>query len=520
MGHKEAGYATKNKAERKKHIWKLALIFLISAILCINGWVAEDAYITFRVIDNFVNGYGLRWNIDERVQVFTHPLWLTINTPLYALTQNVVVTSITMSLLCVLAGIYALRHLDRSLFTFGAVLLLPLLLSHTLRDFLVSGMENPLSFALLAWFLVELLNHQNTPRPTRLCLIAALLLLTRLDHIFIILPALLWALWQRRKRISYPKLAAAFSPLIVWHSFSLFYYGFMFPNTKYAKLHAGISFGRQAKQSLRYFENFMYYDPVGFALILLFACMTLCAVLQKRASAVTSLLLMGCVLHLGYLVSIGGDMMSGRFMMNIILVSMVGLYVLLRSKPKRSAGIIAAAMAVLAALQWWVLQPAMPYKSMRHTYYHKVILDERVFYQKSTSMLHHFLAHHTTTPSHRWVQRGKAIRNKPGVYIQRNIGMFGYYAGPNAIIIDLLALTDPFLARRSALWRARSRPGHYRRFLPKGYKHARSTGDTSLMDEKQAKRYKALRLVTSGNLLDAERLSMILKFQLGYDTLQ
>jgi len=38
------------------------------------AWVCGDAYITFRTIDNLVHGYGLRWNVDERVQAFTHPV--------------------------------------------------------------------------------------------------------------------------------------------------------------------------------------------------------------------------------------------------------------------------------------------------------------------------------------------------------------------------------------------------------------------------------------------------------------
>ena len=33
------------------------------------AWVTEDAYITFRVIDNLNAGYGLVWNLGERVQV-------------------------------------------------------------------------------------------------------------------------------------------------------------------------------------------------------------------------------------------------------------------------------------------------------------------------------------------------------------------------------------------------------------------------------------------------------------------
>ncbi len=38
--------------------------------------MSDDAYITLRTVDNFINGYGLTWNISERVQAYTHPLWM------------------------------------------------------------------------------------------------------------------------------------------------------------------------------------------------------------------------------------------------------------------------------------------------------------------------------------------------------------------------------------------------------------------------------------------------------------
>ena len=41
-----------------------------------NAWLCEDSFITFRVVDNVIHGYGPRWNTVERVQVFTHPLWM------------------------------------------------------------------------------------------------------------------------------------------------------------------------------------------------------------------------------------------------------------------------------------------------------------------------------------------------------------------------------------------------------------------------------------------------------------
>src|SRR5437879_502662 len=45
-------------------------------VLLRNTWICEDAFITYRVSDNWIHGFGLRWNPLDRVQVYTHPLWL------------------------------------------------------------------------------------------------------------------------------------------------------------------------------------------------------------------------------------------------------------------------------------------------------------------------------------------------------------------------------------------------------------------------------------------------------------
>ena len=51
-----------------------AAAFLL--LLLRTAWLDDDAYITFRTVDNFLNGLGLRWNVVNRVQAFTHPLWM------------------------------------------------------------------------------------------------------------------------------------------------------------------------------------------------------------------------------------------------------------------------------------------------------------------------------------------------------------------------------------------------------------------------------------------------------------
>ena len=78
----------------------IARAFLIAAALALvawailrTAWVADDAYITLRTIDNWVRGHGLRWNVDERVQAYTHPLWMLVLAAAYAITREPMWTS-------------------------------------------------------------------------------------------------------------------------------------------------------------------------------------------------------------------------------------------------------------------------------------------------------------------------------------------------------------------------------------------------------------------------------------------
>src|SRR5262245_48503581 len=83
-------------------------VFAVFAFLLLfirTAWVNDDAYITFRTIDNFLHGFGLRWNINERVQTYTHPLWMLMMLAASAISGEMYYTStfisIGLSLLCV-----------------------------------------------------------------------------------------------------------------------------------------------------------------------------------------------------------------------------------------------------------------------------------------------------------------------------------------------------------------------------------------------------------------------------------
>ena len=57
---------------------RIVLLVFYAVILLRTAWLSDDGFITFRTIDNFIHGYGLRWNVAERVQTYTHPLWMLL----------------------------------------------------------------------------------------------------------------------------------------------------------------------------------------------------------------------------------------------------------------------------------------------------------------------------------------------------------------------------------------------------------------------------------------------------------
>src|SRR5687767_13040901 len=74
-------------------------------LLIRTAWLDDDAYITFRTVDNLLNGYGLRWNVGNRVQAYTHPLWMFATTGVAALTGEVYYASILLSLVVSVATV-------------------------------------------------------------------------------------------------------------------------------------------------------------------------------------------------------------------------------------------------------------------------------------------------------------------------------------------------------------------------------------------------------------------------------
>ena len=147
------------------------------------------------------------------------------------------------------------------------------------------------------------------------------------------------------------------------------------------------------------------------------------------------------------------------------------------------------------------------------------IADERQSYYMFTGLLHAKSAE--VMPDHYLRTMGEDARESGKKVIDHiNVGIFGFYAGPNVYILDRYALGDPLLARLPALYNECWRIGHFERAVPKGYFESLENNDNQIENPWLSQYYDKLLIITRGELFDPERLLTIVKINLGqYDHL-
>ena len=496
-----------------------ACLAIFTYVFLANAWIGDDAYITFRVVDNFVNGYGLTFNPDERVQAYTHPLWMLLLSAAYAVTSDLFYTTLAISYaLCVLAFLVVFRFLNtlwqRALF------LGVLLSSKGFVDYTSSGLEYPLSFLLLSVFYCRFLGVSGAIASISALhviafgAIASLAFLNRSDSILLYLGPLAYLAWlgwpaHRARLTAY--FAIALAPVALWLAFSYIYYGFPFPNTYYAKVATGIPRGLQLRQGLAYVANSINFDPFTLGVIGLTSAVAVHARRLPEIAAAASALL-----YVMYTISVGGDFMSGRFFAMPLLICAI---VLVRMVQRRQ--VQAALGAALVAYN--VIAPLAPVKT-RANYpdgawawrLQNGIKDERGHYHQISNVL--FYAPFRALPDHLWYRQGISFRNSSEkVSVQGSIGFFGFAAGPTKYVIDRNALSDPLLARLpvSESLYFEFYAGHFFRELPNGYLESRREGRNLLVDPLLHDYYKKLLNVTAGPVFSRARLTDIWDLNFG-----
>jgi arabinofuranosyltransferase len=472
----------------------LSLLAVWTTLLVWHAWVTDDAFITLRTVDNALNGYGLRWNVSERVQVYTHPLWMFLTIAATWFAGSAYHGVLALGIACSLAAVaIVVLRMARDRFTaVGAVLIAST--SVAFLDYSTSGLENPLTHLLLAVFVLRWLQGEAGPRKTfQLALIASAVMLNRLDAGLLVLPALGVAAYHRPFRPHMVAAALGMLPLAAWELFSLVYYGFLFPNTAYAKLSTGISSLALLQQGIFYFLDSLRADTI--TLLTIAGALALTA---RRSTRSLWPLSFGLVLYLLYILRIGGDFMAGRFFaaplfLSIILLSLVPLTI----RWPAGIAILAAIVALRAGLALGGIETERPHG----------ITDQRRLYEKGTRWI---LQDEYPLEERFGARRGREWRSQQRRVTEAGaVGMTGFFAGPGVHIIDRFALTDPLLARRPA--NPGSRIGHFERRLPAGYVATVRTGRNQLQSRRLAEFYDDLVLITQGPLWTRERWAAIFR---------
>lgn len=493
-------------------VWCAVLLYI--AVWLRTAWVCDDAYITMRTVDNFFHGLGLRWNPAERVQSFTHPLWFFCLCAGYALVRNAYWVMLGLSFACSMGAVLLLAFRIARTPAAAVLAVTALALSKAFTDYSSSGLENPLTHLLLAIFWCIYLGRPPSARNLfALSLIAALAMLNRMDTILFYAPALAVRLFTLRTRRAFVYACLGGVPFVLWELFSLFYYGFPFPNTAYAKLNTGIPAAELLYQGCCYWLYAFDDDPLTPVLVL--AGIAAALVLRRGRLAVIAA---GMLLYLLYTLKIGGDFMAGRFFAAPLLCSVV---IIGRIPARFKDGFWFPALGALVLLCFMAPDPALLNNakygsgtSQTSKISPSGIADERAYYYARTGLLR-------LRRNERWPyvtsSRLNPKRDRSGIVVENNTGFLGFYGARQTLhVLDDYALCDPLMSRLPV--RDKWRIGHFRRRIPAGYAATVGTGENKLANPDLHAYYDALCVLTKAPLLSMERLGTIIRMNLGgYD---
>lgn len=494
-----------------------ALVFLLCVYLfeLVNtAWISDDAGITLRTVINFLNGFGPRFNVDERVQGYTHPLWFLLISSISYFFGNVFyvtfLTSIALSLFALWIVIFKIPTTFVASFLAGVVLIL----SKSYLDFSTSGLESPLSHLLIATIVmlaINLLNKYDLKSLVLFLTFCSLLYLNRADLVLLVGPLAIYITVNRLKTIRsssgmHKKLVSdlfkvaliASVPILIWTTFSVIYYGFPFPNTAYAKLATGIPLADRVQQGQAYFTYFAQTDPMS--LIVIFAGILLGFIRRNYLNICISI---GILLYLVFILSIGGDFMGGRFFAAPLLMATIQITQI--SLNFWYTGLLALPILIFGSFNTkQTIFSGVGYSNGFIT--SAGVGDERGFYYQQLGLL-------TGSTSGIFAMRDWSLNAKEVQVTCGGLGFKSLQAGPGTHFIDTCALTDPLLSRLPTL-SFKQRIGHFVRALPPGYTESVADGKNLIEDKKIHDLYDTISLITRENLFSIDRFKQIVRINL------
>jgi len=311
----------------------LAISIFIHGSILRKYTIYDDAYITYRYSKNLVNGFGPVWNIGEYVEGYTSFLHMILMAGVIAIRRDPARISQGLSLIC-LALISALGYLrltkkpDPLAKISGVSFLLYFASCPAMLAWSFHGMETVIFAALVFGTTLALESELRRQKmPILSGILTFLAALARPEGIALgaaIGLAILLMGGQKKWKMAVIFAAVAGIPFMIYFAWRYSYYGYLFPNTYYAKV-GRLSY-RLAERGLNYLIRCMF----GFIVpVLMVVAFLVVRNLKVKIGLGTGIQLIVILAMSGQIVLSGGDYLGfGRFYLPILpsaVMALIGL---------------------------------------------------------------------------------------------------------------------------------------------------------------------------------------------------
>jgi len=319
-----------NQTRHKTYILATILVFFTSVGIILHylygfswpstsghSFASDDAFITYRYAQNLFLGNGAYFNINDNVEGYSNFLYLLLMLPGFLLnTDNIYIYStIVNTILLYTVMFYFFRILTKYFNRSNALIGTALIgLNPAIWANVTTGLETMLVLLIfvITWYIVVF--QKNI---WLLILISSLSMLARVDGFIFPIIVSVYLLLNREKKLGVSLIIYIISFMAIYAVVRYHYYDDIIANTYYAKV-SGDLFQRFTS-GLNYLYKQTIFNGIGFySLFIVFY-------LGKNRANITQQLISFSFIYLfiwiPYLIYIGGDLVSERFLLPILLIS-------------------------------------------------------------------------------------------------------------------------------------------------------------------------------------------------------
>lgn len=328
------------------------ILAVISVIVSVSppSFFQDDAYISFRYLENFRNGNGLVFNAGERVEGYSNFLWIILLSLISLIESNPENSARFLGILSAAAATYAGLFLAKRAFdkfesrwtlagAIGAGLWIAV--NPAVSYWAVAGLETTLFLLLITLAVERLLS--GSPLGWGLLVPATL---TRPEGGLVFIVCYILHILNRKPGWWQP-LAIYILPLIPFAAFKLIYYGSLFPNPFFAKTGFTPEYWRSG---IDYLWLFLRHFGLWGILLVPMAFAIIKGGTARKLSAVIILWTVYAV----YIVAVGGDVLRAhRFFAAVwplFAVGAIGGIIIFFRSVSSSVVALAAAGAVILGI--------------------------------------------------------------------------------------------------------------------------------------------------------------------------